>query len=135
MMTSLPVIDISCLRNSGSVEAVDRVSREIGDACRRWGFFYISNHGVEEELQRKLEVSVVKDGWICLDKRVYPAQECSHAFFDLDPAEKGKIAMPLAGKAWRGYFPVGDEVTSGIVDQKEVRKQHCYRADGPAPVS
>lgn len=27
--------------------------------------------------------------------------------------------MPLAGSAWRGWFPVGGESTSGKPDQKE----------------
>ena len=30
-----------------------------------------------------------------------------------------KIRMELGGRAWRGYFPVGDELTSGKPDQKE----------------
>ena len=27
--------------------------------------------------------------------------------------------MSLGGRAWRGYFKVGDELTSGVPDQKE----------------
>jgi isopenicillin N synthase-like dioxygenase len=30
-----------------------------------------------------------------------------------------RIRMELAGRAWRGYFPVGGELTSGKPDQKE----------------
>jgi isopenicillin N synthase-like dioxygenase len=30
-----------------------------------------------------------------------------------------KIKMSLAGRAWRGYFPVGGELTSGYPDMKE----------------
>jgi isopenicillin N synthase-like dioxygenase len=40
-------------------------------------------------------------------------------FFGQSDHVKGEIAMPLGGKAWRGWFPVGDEVTSGVPDQKE----------------
>ena len=29
------------------------------------------------------------------------------------------IAMALGGRAWRGYFPVGEELTSGKPDLKE----------------
>ena len=43
----------------------------------------------------------------------------ARAFFALDPDEKAKIAMPLAGRAWRGWFPVGGELTSGTPDRKE----------------
>ena len=30
-----------------------------------------------------------------------------------------RIRMALGGRAWRGYFPVGGELTSGKPDQKE----------------
>ena len=30
-----------------------------------------------------------------------------------------QIAMARGGRAWRGYFPVGGELTSGKPDQKE----------------
>ena len=33
--------------------------------------------------------------------------------------KKMEIRMALGGKAWRGYFPVGDELTSGKPDLKE----------------
>ena len=29
------------------------------------------------------------------------------------------VAMPLGGAAWRGFFPVGGELTSGRPDLKE----------------
>jgi isopenicillin N synthase-like dioxygenase len=40
-------------------------------------------------------------------------------YFKLSDDEKLAIAMEKGGKAWRGSFLVGDEVTSGIPDQKE----------------
>jgi isopenicillin N synthase-like dioxygenase len=33
--------------------------------------------------------------------------------------EKAEIAMARAGRAWRGWFPVGGELTSGVPDLKE----------------
>jgi len=44
--------------------------------------------------------------------------EARQFFARADPI-KQQIAMPLAGSAWRGWFPVGGEVTSGIPDRKE----------------
>ena len=35
------------------------------------------------------------------------------------PAAKMEIAMARGGPAWRGYFPVGAELTSGQPDLKE----------------
>ena len=40
-------------------------------------------------------------------------------FFALPDAEKASIAMRHAGKAWRGWFPLRGELTSGVPDQKE----------------
>jgi len=42
-----------------------------------------------------------------------------HAGRAFEPSDKLKIRMELGGRAWRGYFPVGAELTSGIADQKE----------------
>ena len=41
------------------------------------------------------------------------------AFFELPAAAKMEIAMARGGPAWRGYFPVGAELTSGQPDLKE----------------
>lgn len=37
-------------------------------------------------------------------------------FFNLPEDEKAKIKMALGGTAWRGWFPVGGELTSGKPD-------------------
>ncbi len=100
--SSLPIISIDSLLNekdAGSEPSM-KAARAIGAACRDNGFFYIANHGVDERLQKKLE-------------------QLSHAFFALDESEKMKISMTKGGRAWRGYFPVGGELTSGKPDLKE----------------
>lgn len=77
-----------------------KVAAEIGEACRTYGFFYITGHGVDEDLQARLE-------------------QQSREFFAKDVEDKMRIRMRLGGRAWRGYFPVGDELTSGKPDRKE----------------
>jgi isopenicillin N synthase-like dioxygenase len=79
---------------------VAAVAAEIRAACRRVGFFYVTGHGVCESLQAELH-------------------DLSHAFFALLPAVKSEIDMQHGGRAWRGFFPVGGEVTSGVPDVKE----------------
>jgi isopenicillin N synthase-like dioxygenase len=94
----VPVIDVSALiRRSGDE---GRPADEIGKACRDTGFFYIAGHGVSEELRGRLD-------------------RLARRFFALDLGEKMKIRMELGGRAWRGYFPVGGELTSGKPDMKE----------------
>src|SRR5688500_3439236 len=64
------------------------------------GFFYVVGHGVDLDLQQRLE-------------------DESRAFFELPDVEKARIAMAHGGRAWRGWFPVGGELTSGRPDHKE----------------
>jgi len=97
----IPVIDISALRNNTSnAEQLSSIGLKINNACKKHGFFYITGHGVSIELQEELE-------------------KLSKEFFLLREAEKMKISMQKSGKAWRGYFPVGDELTSNKPDLKE----------------
>lgn len=95
--SNIPVIDISLLNDKATAKIAAEAIRE---ACREHGFFYISGHGVSEELQRELA-------------------EKSAAFFALSEEEKLKIAMAKGGRAWRGFFPVNGELTSGKPDKKE----------------
>ncbi len=95
---SIPIVDIAPLIHGTTDRHV--VADEIGRACRECGFFYITGHGVDEDLQQRLE-------------------RLSRQFFAQDVAAKMEIAMARGGRAWRGYFPVGGELTSGKPDLKE----------------
>ena len=99
MSQRLPVIDISPML-AGSEAGRRRVAEEIGAACRDLGFFYVSGHAITQPTLDQLAAA-------------------SHRFFALPEAEKMKIAMAKGGRAWRGFFPVGGELTSGKPDIKE----------------
>jgi isopenicillin N synthase-like dioxygenase len=86
----LPVVDLGAGDAAG---AIDR-------ACREMGFFYVVGHGVDGELQQRLE-------------------DAARAFFARPDDAKAEIAMARGGTAWRGWFPVGGELTSGVPDRKE----------------
>jgi isopenicillin N synthase-like dioxygenase len=73
---------------------------EIDVACRDTGFFYVTGHGVSPQLQARVE-------------------ELAREFFALPEAEKSLIDMQRGGRAWRGWFPLGGELTSGVPDEKE----------------
>jgi isopenicillin N synthase-like dioxygenase len=94
----IPLVDVSALlAESGDRQAV---ARQLGEACRESGFFYVIGHGVDQGLQQRLH-------------------DLSRQFFAQDIETKLRIRMALGGRAWRGYFRVGDELTSGKPDQKE----------------
>jgi isopenicillin N synthase-like dioxygenase len=95
--SSVPLIDITPLRSGGDVSAV---ARAIDTACRDTGFFCISGHGINPALVDALDAS-------------------AREFFALPDAVKAEIAMSNGGRAWRGWFPLGGEVTSGVPDRKE----------------
>jgi len=95
---ALPLIDVSAL--VAGTAARDAVAAQIGAACRAHGFFYVTGHGVDPALVKRLE-------------------DLSHRFFDLPEETKMQWRMALGGRAWRGYFPLGGELTSGRPDWKE----------------
>lgn len=96
--TQLPIIDIEPLvMGIGDNETV---AAQIAQACRESGFFYIVGHHVDEHLQTKLE-------------------DLGRLFFAQPIEEKLGISMEKGGRAWRGYFPIGGELTSGRPDLKE----------------
>lgn len=101
-----PVIDISPLlharRSAGAWDKAlhAETCEAIGRAARDVGFFYIVGHNVSVALQQQLDSTAKR-------------------FFSLPVEEKRAIAMAHSGSTWRGYFSVGEELTSGEVDQKE----------------
>src|SRR5262245_25853009 len=94
----LPILNISELVSGTGYRGC--VAAALRDACRECGFFYIVGHGIDEELQQRLE-------------------HVSREFFRQTLDQKMEIGMSRGGRASRGYFPVGGELTSGQPDLKE----------------
>src|SRR4249919_664175 len=91
-VSELPVIDVA--------SPAGETSAAIDAACRDTGFFYVVGHGVSAELVARVE-------------------RLAHEFFALPEVEKASIAMRHGGRAWRGWFPLRGELTSGVPDRKE----------------
>ena len=100
MSTEIPIIDVQPLTEDPLGASAAPTANTIDQACRRHGFFYIQGHSVPPDLLHRLD-------------------DLSRKFFAQSLETKQKIRMQLAGRAWRGYFAVGDELTSGMPDQKE----------------
>jgi isopenicillin N synthase-like dioxygenase len=92
----LPVIDLAvcnALEPAAAAHLLDAAASE-------YGFFYIIGHGIA---QRGIDSLIAQ----------------SRTFFSLEVSAKERIHMSLGGRAWRGWFPVGGELTSGRPDLKE----------------
>jgi isopenicillin N synthase-like dioxygenase len=94
----VPRIDVTPLVSGRGDTAP--VAAAIDAACRDTGFFSIVGHGIDPALRAALETH-------------------AREFFALGETEKAEIAMARGGRAWRGSFPVGGELTSGVPDRKE----------------
>ncbi|UQA54994.1 isopenicillin N synthase family dioxygenase [Polyangium aurulentum] len=97
-LAAVPIIDIGPLV-TGAGDPSPTASA-IGRACREHGFFYVTGHGVDPALADRLT-------------------GLARQFFAMEQERKLAIAMDKGGRAWRGYFPVGGELTSGRPDLKE----------------
>ncbi|MCE9623449.1 MAG: isopenicillin N synthase family oxygenase [Actinomycetia bacterium] len=89
-MSTLPIVDPTDSDASARIDA----------ACREVGFFAVP-------LDTSLRA--LRDEVIGL----------ATEFFALPEAEKAKVSMAVGGTAWRGWFPLGGELTSGVPDRKE----------------
>lgn len=99
MPDAVPLIDIEPLLG-GHDGARNAVAAAIDAACRTSGFFCIGGHGVSGELMARIDA-------------------LSRQFFAQPEAIKAEIAMAKGGAAWRGWFPLGGELTRGVPDGKE----------------
>jgi isopenicillin N synthase-like dioxygenase len=96
-MDGLPVVDVGpVVRGDDDVA----VAAQLDAACRELGFFYVVGHDVDPALDARLE-------------------SAARALFALPDAAKERIAMAHGGRAWRGWFPLHGELTSGRPDEKE----------------
>jgi len=95
----LDIIDISPLFGADPARR-EAVAAAMGEAARRVGFFYVTGHGVAADVIARTDAH-------------------ARTFFALPEEQKARIAMARGGLAWRGWFPLDGELTSGQPDQKE----------------
>jgi len=84
-VTAIPVIDMAPLHD-GSMDGAQRVARQLLDAAKTVGFFYVRNHGISQDL-------------------IARADAVARRFFALPLDEKQKVRVA----PWhRGYIKVGE---------------------------
>jgi isopenicillin N synthase-like dioxygenase len=100
-VSDLPVIDVAPLVADGAHEgSVADVARAIDAACRDRGFFLVSGHGVDLDRLQALDA-------------------LARRFFAQPDERKAEVSMAVGRRSWRGWFPEGGELTSGVPDRKE----------------
>jgi isopenicillin N synthase-like dioxygenase len=93
----VPLIDLSPIFSCDNVSAIEGIVKEVGNACKEWGFFQVINHGVPLEKRQKI------DG-------------VSKKFFAQSLEEKRKVRRNE--KEVSGYYDT--EHTKNVRDWKEV---------------
>ncbi|ORY27119.1 hypothetical protein BCR39DRAFT_539328 [Naematelia encephala] len=97
----LPLVDISpYLQADSSAEARKLTSDTLDKACREFGFFYVTGHGLDAEYLQ----SLLKLG---------------HKFFELPQQSKDSIHIFKSMDGVRGYQKLGENVTYAKRDQQE----------------
>jgi isopenicillin N synthase-like dioxygenase len=94
----ISVIDVEPLRRGG--KEAPAVAEAIDAGCRGQRFFSVVGHGIDPALWEGLA-------------------DLAREFFARPETEKAVIAMAKSGAAWRGWFPLGAELTAGTPDDKE----------------
>ena len=80
---------------------IDDVAAQIDAACRTDGFFTIVGHGIDPQ-----SAGATGRRGTCASS---PSTRTT----------KAEVAMARGGRAWRGWFPLGGELTAGVPDVKE----------------
>ncbi|KAF3438999.1 hypothetical protein FNV43_RR17274 [Rhamnella rubrinervis] len=111
----IPIIDIGpLLAKCGDPKmaedpAVSEAVKQLDQACREAGFFYVKGHGIPDSLIKEV-------------------RNLTRKFFELPYEEKIKIKMtPATG--YRGYQRIGENITKGIPDIHEAID--CYKEVKP----
>jgi len=108
-ITNIPLIDLSRTWKDG--EHSKRASaKEIAEACKKIGFFYLINHGVDQELIT----------------RVFSQTK---ALFNLPNQEKQRLHINKS-PYMRGYFAFGGDKSDGVND--DIKEGYDLALDLPA---
>lgn len=95
-VTTLPLLDFARLHDQADKQAF---LTQLRHAARDIGFFYLTNHGIDDALQLAV-------------------QREARRFFALDPDQKQQVAM-IHSPHFRGYNRVASELTRGQPDWRE----------------
>ena len=95
----IPTLDLAPFRTDARSPAALRLTEELRAVCHEHGFFYVTGHGVDEELTDRMH-------------------SLARRFFALPDADRLEIAN-VHSPQFRGFTPVGHEYTQNRPDRRE----------------
>ena len=107
---SLPILDITDLRENPDSRAAHNIAIQLRDICHNAGFCYIIGHGMSA---RHVKIA-----------------NAMQAFFDLPISERKKLNL-INSPHFRGYTILGNELTGG---EQDWRDQMDFCDEKPVPV-
>ena len=104
----IPIINISSLFNNSSITKTNSVINQIQDAVKEYGFFIVTNHGIDLSLLNSIE-------------------NLSNKFFSLNNNTKISLSPKKWNKSnnniYRGYFPSSVNGKEGIdIGDPQIKK-------------
>ncbi len=96
---AIPTLDLAPFRSNARSPAALRLTEELRAVCHEHGFFYVTGHGVHEELTDRMQL-------------------LARRFFALPDADRLAIAN-VHSPQFRGFTPVGHEYTQNRPDRRE----------------
>ncbi|KAH1030986.1 hypothetical protein J1N35_043160 [Gossypium stocksii] len=126
----IPTIDFSLLISSNPDER-SKTIRELGKACRDWGFFMVTNHGVPERMMKAM-IEVCREFFELTEEE---KGECEGKHV-LDPIRYGTSFNPSVEKIlyWRDYLKIFQHPSfhspSNPPSLREIALEYSKRARG-----
>ncbi|KAK4391782.1 1-aminocyclopropane-1-carboxylate oxidase 1 [Sesamum angolense] len=96
----IPVLDFSKLEGEGRSETM----ASLHDACAKWGFFMIENHGIDVELMRKVKLLV---NW-------HYEENLKASFYDSEMAKNFENDGYISDKDWESTYFIWHRPCSNI---------------------
>ncbi|XP_016490991.2 homoarginine-6-hydroxylase 2-ODD-C23.1-like [Nicotiana tabacum] len=112
---TIPLIDISPLLqkwdevNESQNESIAGVVKELDEACKNEGFFYVTGHGIPLPFMEEI-------------------RRITRKYFDQPYEDKLNIKLS-ASTGYRGYQAIYENITTGVPDMQEAID--CYREIKP----
>ncbi|KAL5728820.1 aminocyclopropanecarboxylate oxidase [Ranunculus cassubicifolius] len=107
----IPVIDLEGLNGDFSMETIELLHH----ACEKWGFFKVSNHGIDSNLLEKVKKLV----------NLHFEEYMKKSFYESEVAKVCKGGNEVIGKDWESSFFIWHRPISNIKEFPNFSEELC----------